>query len=173
MRLSATEAILRQRMRWLLNNGMQGCGMNWLWPHLRYYSAICLWKRRKIMKDLNLDSGCSGHLANTNQKRQHFSLPVQWFDVNTNEWATAGRWACGIVYLGRSSLSLKMPYAKDCDAIFCGKFSAVVISMDMRFLPRHLCSEAVPYLRRLVAGFPPRRPSSIPDLVMWDLSWTK
>jgi hypothetical protein len=31
----------------------------------------------------------------------------------------------------------------------------------------------VPYLRRLLAGFPPRRPRSISGQVMWDLWWTK
>ena len=34
-------------------------------------------------------------------------------------------------------------------------------------------SRAVPWLKRLVAGLPPRRPGSIPGPSMWDLWWTK
>jgi hypothetical protein len=33
--------------------------------------------------------------------------------------------------------------------------------------------EAAPWLKRLVAGFPPRGPGSNPGLVMWDLWWIK
>jgi hypothetical protein len=32
---------------------------------------------------------------------------------------------------------------------------------------------AVPYLRRLVTGFPQQQLDSIPGQVMWDLQWTK
>jgi hypothetical protein len=32
---------------------------------------------------------------------------------------------------------------------------------------------AVPWLRRLAAGLPPRRPGSIPGQSIWDLWWTK
>jgi hypothetical protein len=33
--------------------------------------------------------------------------------------------------------------------------------------------EATPYLKRLVAGFPPRRPGFAPGCGKWDLWWTK
>jgi hypothetical protein len=45
------------------------------------------------------------------------------------------------------------------------------------FKSRSVCqlywNEAVPYLKRLVAGFPPRRPGFAPGQVMWDLWCTK
>jgi hypothetical protein len=38
----------------------------------------------------------------------------------------------------------------------------------------HCCHGAVPWLRRLAAGLPPRRPRFDPGSVhMWDLWWTK
>jgi hypothetical protein len=38
---------------------------------------------------------------------------------------------------------------------------------------RRLQALAVPYLKRLVAGFPPRRPGFSSVQVLWDLWWTK